>query len=95
MPFCPPPPPVPASLTRPGHRLGLVSHSLRGGGVPSSPPQRFNFCANPPPGCLHCAAPWGACWAPFCRHDGVELPYVCNACSVVRAARYHGPVQTW
>ena len=54
-----PPPLVPASLTRPGYRLGRVIHSLRGGGVPSSPPQRFNFCANPPPGCLHCAAPWG------------------------------------
>ena len=35
-----------------------------------------------------------ACWAPFCNHEGVGLPYVCNACSVVRAARFHGPVLT-
>ena len=53
----PPPLTVPASLTRPGHRLGLVSHSLRGGGVPSGPPQRFSFCANRPLGCPHCAEP--------------------------------------
>ena len=33
-------------------------------------------------------------WTPFCSHEGVGLAEVCNACSVGRAAQYHGPVQT-
>ena len=60
--YAPPPPRVPALLTRPG----LVS--LRGGGVPSSPPP-----PPPPPASGSISAltlPWAACTV---RHHGGQL----------------------
>ena len=60
-----PPPPVPALLTRPGPRLGLVSHSLRGGWVPSTPAPNGSISA--------LTLPRVACTV---RHHGGHFLYV-------------------